>query len=91
MKEPIGDTIFFIFSGIFCFTIAFGWVYLLIVHLLIMLFPIANYKLEAHLKKAGDWLGKIQTYSIYGAIVLILLRLAATWLGWAPPLFGSKV
>lgn len=89
MKEPLGDTIFWVAIVILAGTIVLGWIVLLTVMLLQLILPKHNDKLEIFLQFATKPLGQIQKYSIYAALILFAVRLIAGWLGWAPPLTGS--
>lgn len=86
MKEPLGDTIFWIMAVIFGSAFIGGWILLLTVMFLQWLLPNSNEKLEKFLQKVSKPLGLIQKYSIYCIIILFILRLVVGWLGWAPPL-----
>jgi hypothetical protein len=91
MKEPLGDKLLWIATGIFLAIIALGWIILLTIILLKLLFPKSEEKLEKVLQKFGTLIGEIQKYSIYTIIILLLLRLIAGWLGWAQPLSLSQL
>ena len=89
MKEPLGDTIFWILIIILGSTLILGWVVLLTVTFLQWIIPKSNDKLEKFLQTASKPLGIVQKYSIYSAVILFILRLVVGWLGWAPPLNSS--
>ena len=88
MKEPLGDTLFWLATIILGLTFIAGWVVLIVVMLLQWLFPKFDNKFEAFLQTVSKPLGLIQKYSIYAIVILFLIRLIVGWLGWAPPLTG---
>lgn len=87
MNEPLGDTITWIMVGIWCFTFAAGWLVLIVFSLLKWILPNYEYGLERVLQMIFQPLGFVQKYGIYLCIILIVFRLIAYALGWAPPMF----
>jgi len=90
MKEPLGDNLLWIVITIFCSVIIFGWLILLVTIFLQWLFPKFEDRIEMFLQLISNPLGIIQKYSIWGALILFLIRLFAGWLGWAEPLSGTS-
>ncbi|MBN8697162.1 MAG: hypothetical protein J0L87_11595 [Bacteroidetes bacterium] len=89
MEESIGDKIFNFSCVILGGTFIFGWIILIGFMFLQWMLPKFEGKFEFLLLKFSAPLSIIQKYSFYCIILLLILRLIASWLGWATPLSGS--
>jgi hypothetical protein len=86
MDEPLGDKLFDITVTVLIVGWAVGWVLLLLGMLVEKLFPALELRTEQFLRTAGTLIEKTQKYALIAAAILLLIRLVAGWLGWAPPL-----
>lgn len=86
MQPALGDRLFDLIVQIFVACWAIGWVVLLVVMALQYVFPKRAPTLERVLQSIGKMLGPVLKYTGLAALVLLALRLVASWLGWAPPI-----
>ena len=85
MQQALGDRLFDFIAGAFVVLWTAGWVVLLLVMALQYVLPKREAALENVLQRFGRLLAPALTYTGLAALVLLALRLVATWLGWAPP------
>lgn len=90
MQQPLGDRLFDLAIGV-CFVIwALGWVAALGVMALQALFPKHKDEIETRfqslMKAAEPVTGPAFKYAGLTVLVLLAVRIAASLLGWAPPL-----
>jgi cytochrome b561 len=83
---PLGDRLFDLIIQVFIACWAIGWIVLLVVMALQYMFPKRASAFERALQSMGKVLSPVLYYTGIAALVLVALRLVASWLGWAPPI-----
>ena len=83
MREPIGDILIELLGIIFVSIWILGWLILLISVVLKKNLPKYESKLENFIQRTSRTLGVIQKYSLWGFLILLVLQIIASWLGWA--------
>lgn len=89
MNQPLGEIVFDILIAVLILTWGIGWIVLLATMSIQKMFPSLEPRAEGFLQNSGRLIGRIQQVMLVTAAILLLIKLLASWLGWAPSLMGE--